>query len=65
MKKDKIVGITFGAFDLCHYGHVLMFEESNVSIAFGGVHEPIETLLKVSNYLVYEESSLCRLLNTL
>ena len=27
MKKDKIVGITFGAFDLCHYGHVLMFEE--------------------------------------
>jgi HAD superfamily phosphoserine phosphatase-like hydrolase len=46
-------------------GDVLMFEESNVSIAFGGVHEPIETLLKVSNYLVYEESSLCRLLNTL
>ena len=27
MKKDKIVGITFGSFDLCHYGHVLMFEE--------------------------------------
>ena len=46
-------------------GDVLMFEESTVSIAFGGVHEPIETLLKVSNYLVYEESSLCRLLNTL
>ena len=27
MKKVKIVGITFGSFDLCHYGHVLMFEE--------------------------------------
>ena len=27
MKKDKVVGITFGSFDLCHYGHVLMFEE--------------------------------------
>ena len=27
MKNNKIVGITFGAFDLCHYGHVLMFEE--------------------------------------
>ena len=27
MKKDKIIGITFGSFDLCHYGHVLMFEE--------------------------------------
>jgi len=46
-------------------GDVLMFEESDVSIAFGGVHEPITTLLKVSNYLIYEEDSLCRLLNTL
>ena len=27
MKKNKIIGITFGSFDLCHYGHVLMFEE--------------------------------------
>jgi HAD superfamily phosphoserine phosphatase-like hydrolase len=46
-------------------GDVLMFEESDLSIAFGGVHEPIETLLKVSNYLVYNEVSLCRLLKTL
>ena len=27
MTKTKIVGITFGSFDLCHYGHVVMFEE--------------------------------------
>ena len=27
MKKNKIVGITFGSFDLCHYGHALMFKE--------------------------------------
>ena len=27
MKKDKIIGITFGSFDLYHYGHALMFEE--------------------------------------
>ena len=27
MKNNKIIGITFGSFDLCHYGHVLMFEE--------------------------------------
>lgn len=27
MKKERIKGITFGSFDLCHYGHVLMFEE--------------------------------------
>ena len=26
-KENKIVGITFGSFDLCHYGHVLMFKE--------------------------------------
>ena len=27
MTKNKIVGITFGSFDLCHYGHALMFKE--------------------------------------
>ena len=27
MQKNKIIGITFGSFDLFHYGHVLMFEE--------------------------------------
>tara|TARA_S200000501_G_C20730390_1_gene702544 strand:+ start:92 stop:514 length:423 start_codon:yes stop_codon:yes gene_type:complete len=27
MKKKRIKGITFGSFDLCHYGHALMFEE--------------------------------------
>ena len=27
MKNNKVVGITFGSFDLCHYGHVLMFKE--------------------------------------
>ena len=27
MQKNKIIGITFGSFDLCHYGHALMFEE--------------------------------------
>ena len=26
-KENKIIGITFGSFDLCHYGHVLMFKE--------------------------------------
>lgn len=28
MKDGKKVGITFGAFDLCHAGHILMFEEA-------------------------------------
>jgi phosphoserine phosphatase len=46
-------------------GDVLMFQESDISIAYGGVHDPIQTLVKSSNYLVYNEKSLCRLLNTL
>ena len=25
--KEKIIGVTAGAFDLCHAGHVLMFKE--------------------------------------
>ena len=58
-KKNFIISVGDGM------GDVLMFEESDVSIAFGGVHEPIETLLKISNYLVYNEDSLCRLLKTL
>ncbi|QQG38392.1 MAG: adenylyltransferase/cytidyltransferase family protein [Candidatus Kaiserbacteria bacterium] len=28
MKNGKKVGVTVGAFDLCHAGHILMFEES-------------------------------------
>ncbi len=28
MKDGKRVGITFGAFDLCHAGHMLMFQEA-------------------------------------
>jgi glycerol-3-phosphate cytidylyltransferase len=28
MKKKKKIGITFGAFDLCHAGHMLMFKEA-------------------------------------
>ena len=58
-RNDLIISVGDGM------GDVLMFEESDLSIAFGGVHEPIETLLKVSNYLVYDEVSLCRLLKTL
>ena len=28
-------------------GDVIMFQESDFSIAFGGIHEPIQTLLKI------------------
>lgn len=46
-------------------GDVSMFEASNVGIAFGGVHKPIKSLIEYSNFLVYEEKSLCNLLKTL
>jgi len=28
IENKKIIGITFGSYDLCHAGHVLMFEEA-------------------------------------
>ena len=46
-------------------GDIPMFENSDIKIAYGGVHSPIETLLKLSNFVTYEEQALCRLLNTL
>jgi len=46
-------------------GDVPMFEQADVRIAFGGVHNPIETLTQLSDYVVFHERSLCRLLNTL
>lgn len=56
---NKIVAIGDGM------GDVPMFEEADVKIAFGGVHPPIETLLKLSDFVTFDEKSLCRLLNTL
>ncbi|WP_249660257.1 HAD-IB family phosphatase [Lysinibacillus fusiformis] len=58
-KYNRIVAIGDGM------GDVSMFQSADIGIAFGGVHTPIESLLEVSNYVVYEEKALCRLLNTL
>lgn len=46
-------------------GDVPMHLEADIGIALGAVHSPIETLINVSNYITYEEKTLCRLLNTL
>ena len=45
-------------------GDVPMFEEANVRIAFGGTHQPIQTLIEFSDFVTYSEKTLCRLLNT-
>jgi phosphoserine phosphatase len=43
-------------------GDVALFQNSNTSIAFGGVHEPVESLVKVSDIVMYDEGALCRFL---
>lgn len=42
-----------------------MFEAADVGIAFGGVHTPTIRLVEISDYIVFEGGTLCRLLNTL
>ena len=42
-----------------------MFEEADMGVAFGGVHDPVPALVQISDYVTYESSSLCDLLATL
>lgn len=42
-----------------------MFEEADISVAYGGVHPPVPQLIRSSDYVVYDGDALCRLLNTL
>lgn len=39
-----------------------MFEVADTKIAFGGVHEPVESLIKLSNYVIYDSKSLVQVL---
>jgi len=61
IKKDfeKVVIIGDGMND------VPMFEQGDVKIAFGGTHPPIDTLIKMADYVTYHERGLCCLLDTL
>ncbi len=44
---------------------VQMFEVADIKIAFGGVHQPVLSLIKLSDYVIYNEKSLCNLLKML
>ena len=33
-EKNKVIGVTAGAFDLCHAGHMLMFQEAKKKCDF-------------------------------
>lgn len=56
---NKVIAIGDGM------GDVGMFEAADFGIAYGGTHKPIKSLITVSDCVVYEEESLCRLLNML
>lgn len=40
-----------------------MAEQANISIAYGGIHEPVESLIQISDYVIYDSNSLTNLLN--
>ncbi|MBR2519396.1 MAG: HAD family phosphatase [Selenomonadaceae bacterium] len=53
---DKVVAIGES------FNDVPMFEAADVSIAFGGVHKPVDAAISVANYVVFDSGALCRLL---
>ena len=42
-----------------------MFEAADAGVAYGGVHNPVENLVQVADYVTYHPEALCRLLSTL
>jgi phosphoserine phosphatase len=56
---DKIVAVGEGMND------VSMFEAADWRIAYGGTHTPNKLLVKLSDFVINDGSSLCRLLNML
>ncbi|WP_052285042.1 HAD family hydrolase [Kluyvera genomosp. 1] len=42
-----------------------MFETADQAVAIGLTHQPSPALIAKSNFIIYEEDALCRLLNTL
>lgn len=47
------------------YNDLPMFEVADIGVAYGGVHDPIRALVDLSDYVVFEAETLCRLLSTL
>jgi phosphoserine phosphatase len=58
-KYDFIVSIGDGMNDCS------MFEKSDMGIAFGGVHNPVSTLINIADYVCYDSLSLKKLLESL
>ena len=58
-KYDSIVTVGDGMNDCS------MFEAGDIGIAYGGVHPPVPTLIKLSDYVCYDGGALVNLLNAL
>ena len=56
---DKIIAVGES------FNDVPMFEESDIAIAYGGVHKPVSAAISISNYVVSNGSALCGLLKIL
>lgn len=56
---DQIVAIGDGM------GDVPMFENADISIAFGATHPPIETLLEYANFVSFDQKSLVSIMSPL
>lgn len=56
---DEIIVVGDGVND------VPMFENANIRIANSSTHAPIGSIMSLSDYVVFTEESLCKLLNTL
>lgn len=58
-KYDRVIAIGDGMND------ALMFEAADISIACGSVHDPVETLIELADFVTYNQKGLCNILNTL
>lgn len=47
------------------FNDISMFQEADITIAFGAVHHPISQIIQIANFVTYDGGSLCRLLNAL
>ena len=47
------------------FNDVPMFEAADISIAYGGVHKPVDAAVFVADYLVNDSTALCKLLESL
>lgn len=47
------------------FNDIPMFEEADVAVAYGGVHNPVNRAIENSDYVVYDGGALCKLLKML